>query len=265
MFMKVVLNRDFVINVARKHQPRLQYSCEGVFLFSVVYSPPTCIIFNPTTQEEVMVQHKFNPGCLQFKLLYARERNFLCQYSIYSVRTQTWKKIHCPTPNLMPDIPPAIVNGAVHLLVDRDSKNPKIPPYAKGIMVLNMDKEELTNMPHPGGSCSSWKIHYSMSLLVKDESRLWTKKCKVKLVFNNQGIHHSTRLLRCYSYWGTVMYISWMIKPLHFLDGELVFYWSNKGLFMYNMDHNTLRNIEGPQGSTTYTCYPYKKSLLTIA
>ncbi|KAK6772992.1 hypothetical protein RDI58_028230 [Solanum bulbocastanum] len=112
--MKVVLNCDFVINVARKHQPRLQYSCEGVLLFSVVYSPPTCIIFNPTTQEEVMVQHKFNPVCL----------------------TQTWKKIHCPTPNLMLDIPPAIVNGAVHLLVDRDSKNPKIPPCAKGIMVL---------------------------------------------------------------------------------------------------------------------------------
>ncbi|KAK4715709.1 hypothetical protein R3W88_014047 [Solanum pinnatisectum] len=282
MFMEVVIEDDFMINEAKKHQPRLRYSCEGVLVFSIVYSPPIYIIFNPTTREEVMVEHKFKHGCLcafyycsltrQFKLVFERIENSLCRYFIYSLRTETRKKIHCPTPSLMTNnSSPAIVNGAVHFLVNRDTKKPN-----------------LTYMPHPGGSCSSWKIHYSMSLLVKDdclslcqlfiyknrldiwiledyEARLWTKKCNVKLVFDNQGITKSTRLLCSCDYWGTIMNMSWIIKPLHFLDGELVFHWYYKGIFMYNMDHNTLRNIQGPEGSRPFTCYTYKKSLLTIA
>ncbi|KAK4737451.1 hypothetical protein R3W88_001148 [Solanum pinnatisectum] len=287
MFTKVLLKHDIMINADRKQKLRLRYCCEGVLLFTFEYSPPTYVIFNPTTQEEVIVQHKFDPGKLQFKLIYAREKNYLLEYSIYSVRTQTWRmKICCATPNLLPYVSPAIVNGAVHLLVARDLEKPDIPPCAKGIMVLNMDKEEFSNMRHPG-SCSSWKIHQMMSLLVKDESLslcqlfifdnmmdiwiledyekwLWTKKCKVKLVFNNQGVYRNMRFLHC-SYWEVVMHMSWQIKPLHFLDGELVSYWDKRGLFMYNMDHNTLRNIQCPHGSACFTCNTCKKSLLTIA
>ncbi|KAH0730207.1 hypothetical protein KY289_001395 [Solanum tuberosum] len=166
MFTKVLLKHNIMINADRQHKLRLRYSCEGVLLFTFEYSPPTYVIFNPITQEE------------------------------------TWRrKIRCPTPNFLPYVSPAIVNGAVHLLVARDLEKPDIPPYAKGIMVLKMDKEEFSNMPHPG-SCRSWKIHQTMSLLVKDESLslcqlfifdnmmdiwiledyekwLWTKKCKL--------------------------------------------------------------------------------------
>ncbi|KAH0675989.1 hypothetical protein KY285_023790 [Solanum tuberosum] len=104
-----------------RNKSRLRYSCEGVLLFTVEYSPRTYAIFNPITQEK---------------------------YSIYSVRAQTWKrKIICPTPNLLPNVSPAIVNGAVHLLVARDLEKLDIPPCIKGTMVLNMDKEEFSNMP----------------------------------------------------------------------------------------------------------------------
>ncbi|KAH0765469.1 hypothetical protein KY285_001340 [Solanum tuberosum] len=179
MFTEVLLKRNHMINMAR-NKSHLQYSCEGVLLFTAEYSPRTYAIFNPITQEKVIVQHKFNPGKLcafyycsltrQFKLIYAQGKDNRFQYSIYSVRTQTWKrKISCPTPNLVPNDSPAIGNGAVHLLVGRDLEKPDIPPCAKGILVLNMDKEEFSNMPHPG-SCSSWKLHQTMSLLVKDES-----------------------------------------------------------------------------------------------
>lgn len=62
------------------------------------------------------------------------------------------------------------------------------------------------------------------------EKWLWTKKCKVKLVFNNQGVYRNMRFLH-YSYWEVVMHMSWQIKPIHFLHGELVFYWDKRGFF----------------------------------
>ncbi|XP_059285794.1 putative F-box protein At3g17480 [Lycium ferocissimum] len=297
MFTRVLLKRELMINKVNKHRPHLRYSCEGVLLFMVLCSRPTYFIFNPITQEGVTIRHKFDPGYLcafyycsltsEFKLLYARKEGSRCQYSIYTVRTQTWRKIHSPTSNCLPYVSPAIVNGAVHLLVGKDLEKPDTPPCANGIMVLKMDKEELSAMPHPGSVCSSWRTHQTMSLLVKDESLclcqlfvaenemdiwiledyetwVWTKRCKVNLGFNNQGIRLSKPFVDR-SYWEVVLYMCWQIQPLHFQDGELVFYWFSRGLFMCNLDHNTLRNIEGPQGSMVYTCKPYKKSLLTIA
>ncbi|XP_060171385.1 F-box protein At3g07870-like [Lycium barbarum] len=297
MFRKVFLKLELMINKVNKHPPRLRYSCEGVLLFMDLRSRPTHFIINPITQEEVTIRHKFDPGYLcafyycsltrEFKFLYARKEGSRCQYLIYTVRTQTWRKIHSPTSNSMPNISPAIVNGAVHLLVGKDLEKPDTPSCAKGIMVLKMDKEELSAMPHPGSVCSSWRTHQTMSLLVKDESLclcqlfivesamdiwiledyeawVWTKRCKVNLVFNNKGISLSMPFLNL-SYWQVVMYISLQIQPLHFQDGELLLYWHDRGLFMYNLDHNTLRNIKCPQASKAYTCKPYKKSLLTIA
>lgn len=302
MFTKLLLDSELTISKVGKHNPYLRHSCEGVLLLSGIYLPTTYFIFNPITQEEVIVQHKFDPGYLcalyycsltrEFKLLYARkeESSRSYQYSIYTIRTQMWKKIHCPTPNLMPYISPAIVNGAVHLLVGKDLEKPDTTPCAKGqgIMVLNTDKEELSTKPHPGSvPCSSWREHKTMSLLaMNDESLsfcqllifenamdiwiledyetwLWTKKCKINLVVNIEvNIRSSMPHL---THWQVVSHVSLQIKPLHFLDGELVLYWYNIGLFMYNLDHNTMRIIQGPQGSSSYTCQPYKKSLLTIA
>ncbi|KAK4363497.1 hypothetical protein RND71_018738 [Anisodus tanguticus] len=296
MFRKVLIKRELMINKVNKHSPLLRYSCEGVLLFMDLCPRPSHFIINPITQEEVTVRHKFNPGYLcafyycsstrEFKLLYARIEGSRCQYSIYTVRTQTWREIHSPTSNSLPNISPAIVNGAVHLLVGKDLGKPDTPPCANGIVVLKMDKEEISTMPHPGSICSSWITHETMSLLVKDESLclcqlfifedamdiwiledyetwVWTKRCKVNLVFNNEVICRSMPFGNL-SYW-QVVFMSWQIQPLHFQDGELVFYWYYRGLFMYNMDHNTLRNIKGPPGSTRYICMPYKKSLLTIA
>ncbi|XP_009797340.1 F-box protein At3g07870-like [Nicotiana tabacum] len=296
-FRKVLLKRELMINKVNKLNPLFRYSCQGVLLFMDVFSPPTYFIFNPITQEEVTVQHKFHPGYLcafyycsltrEFKLLYAREEgSHECQYFIYTVRTQTWRKIHSPTSNFLPRVSPAVVNGAVHLIVSKDLVKPNTPPCANGIMVLKIDKEELSIMPHPGSVCSSWKTHHTMSLLVKEEclsfcqllifenamdiwiledyeTWVWTKRFKVNLVFNNQGIDCS--LPFGHTYWEVILYMSWQIEPLDFLEGELVLYWYNRGLFMYNMDHNNLRKIEGPQGSKRFTCMPYIKSLLTIA
>ncbi|KAG5605909.1 hypothetical protein H5410_027401, partial [Solanum commersonii] len=157
----LISSRNFSTLHLKRARPllSLHYDHFGVLLFTVEYSPRTYAIFNPITQEKVIVQHKFDPGkfCAfyycsltrQLKLIYARGKDYRFQYSIYSVRAQTWKrKINCPTPNLLPNVSPAIVNGAVHLLVARDLEKLDIPPCIKGTMVLNMDKEEFSNMPH---------------------------------------------------------------------------------------------------------------------
>ncbi|MCD7447868.1 hypothetical protein HAX54_035799 [Datura stramonium] len=103
MFTELLLESELMINKVGKHDPHLRYSCDGVLLFS------------------------------------GSSRSY--QYPIYTIRTQMWKKIHCPTPNLTPYVSPAIVNGAVHLLLGKDLEKPDTPPCAKGIMVLNMFME----------------------------------------------------------------------------------------------------------------------------
>ncbi|KAM3219337.1 hypothetical protein P3L10_023868 [Capsicum annuum] len=111
-----------------------------------------------------------------------------------------------------------------------------------------MDKEEISNMPHPVSVCSSWMTHQTMSLLLKDESLtfcqlfvenvdiwiledyekwLWTKICKINLVFDYQSTPE-TIYFGHNSYWGVVKNGLSRIMPLHFLDGEPVFYWKQK-------------------------------------
>ncbi|KAJ8552839.1 hypothetical protein K7X08_020232 [Anisodus acutangulus] len=152
-----------------------------------------------------------------------------------------------------------------------------------------MDKEEISTMPHPGSICSSWITHETMSLLVKDESLclcqlfifedamdiwiledyetwVWTKRCKVNLVFNNEVICRSMPFGNL-SYW-QVVFMSWQIQPLHFQDGELPKYKAFQNSSPYSPISTTTAplgfQIDKPHSTSRALCKGHGTSMLHL-
>ncbi|XP_075077205.1 F-box protein At3g07870-like [Nicotiana tabacum] len=292
---KLHLRPELMINNKRWEQPpTLQCSCQGVLLFADPMRP-TYYALNPITQEEVTIKHTPDPGksCAlyfcpltrQFKLLYVQAQGSLCQYFVYMFKTQTWRKIHpSSTFNFLPyRNSHAVVNGALHWIMYSNLEQEGIPPCANGIMVFRMDKEELFAMPHPGSVCTSKKVHTTMTLLVKEnclsfchllvseyavdiwiledyEMRAWNKRYKVNLFdkksfpFSLPYILHGSASIDVY----------WWIMLINIQGGELLFYLRDRGLFSYNLDHNTVKIFELPQPKELYACRTYIESLLAI-
>ncbi|KAM3341589.1 hypothetical protein P3S68_026555 [Capsicum galapagoense] len=148
----------------------LLYSCQGVFLFfDGKLAPTTNYVLNPITQEEVIIQHTYQPDRLcglyyccrdhQFKLLcyvqVPESDATLCQYLIYIFKTPSWRKIRSSSSfNFLPIThSPAVVNGALHWILLPDVENKGVPPCNScgdnGIIVFRMDNEQLFVKPHP--------------------------------------------------------------------------------------------------------------------
>ncbi|XP_059307651.1 F-box protein At3g07870-like [Lycium ferocissimum] len=299
VFEKFQLRPELMINNPQAHHLILLYSCQGVLLFGDLRWKSTSYVFNPITQEEVTVQRTLYPGYLcalyfcpytrQFRILYAQVRGTSCQYFIYIFKTQTRRKIHSSYSfNFLPSGDnPAVVNGALHWIMHHDLERKNIPPCEKGIMVFRMDKEEPSAMPHPGSTvCKSKQVHRTMTLLVKDdflsfcnllvpeyavdiwiledyEMRAWIKRYKVNL-FDKIIFPFSLCFMEIQSLIGDS---SSQMKLLNIQEGELLLHLqADGGLFLYHLDHKTVKKIEMPrQKMSLYTCTPYMKSYLAIA
>ncbi|XP_060185790.1 F-box protein At3g07870-like isoform X1 [Lycium barbarum] len=297
-FKKFHLRSELMINKYWEH-PLLVYSCQGVLLFASSSWQSTYYVFNPITQEEVTIQHRLHPGFLcalyfcpytrQFRILYVQVRGSFCQYFVYIFRTQTWRKIRSSSSfNFLPSgVNSAVVNGALHWVMHHDLERKNTPPCENGIMVFRMDKEEFSAMPHPGSTvCNSKQAHRTMTLFLKDdclsfcnllfpeyavdiwiledyETRVWIKRYKVNLS-DRRIFPFSSRFMEIPS---LVDNKSGRIKLLNIQEGELLFLVRNEGLFLYNLDHRTMKRIELPrQEMKSYcTCRPYMKSFLAIA
>lgn len=277
------------------------YSCQGVLLFaSSMWPSTTYYVLNPITQEEVIIQHKHEPGrfcalyfCRELKLLYAQVRGSLCQYLVYIFKTQTWRKIRSSSSssntnfNFLPyNRAPAVVNGALHWITYSDLEKKGLPPNCanNGIIVFRMDKEQLSAKPHPG---SVEQEHRTMTLLVKEnclsfchllgsefsldiwiledyEKWAWNKRYKVNLF---------CEIIFPYNlpYVGKVpanMYL--FIKIFYIQDGELILYSpGGRYIFFYNLDHKTVKGVSLPPEMDRLHAYEasgsYLKSMLPIA
>ncbi|CAN4110884.1 unnamed protein product [Withania somnifera] len=275
----------------KKHHPHLLHSCQGLLLFGNHVYPSTYFVLNPTTQEEVTIKHTLSAGSIcgfylcpltrELKILYAEVQGSSCQYLIYTIRSQTWRRIRSPSLNAIPTyLAPAIVNGAMHWIMDREfGEEDEIPPCSIAILMFSLDTEELSLMPHPRTQCSSrqsreYRTHETMSLLVKEEHLsflsidygMWTWIRSYRVILNlslNVFPYHlpsdycDPELMS----WGMAQFV----KPSRIHDGELLICWSLRGLSLYNLDRNTVWRIEGPQGKsstlTPFTCMLYTKSL----
>ncbi|XP_016498199.2 F-box protein At3g07870-like [Nicotiana tabacum] len=299
-FKQLYLRPELMINKYWDHQLVLTYSCQGVLLFGDLKWQSTYYAFNPITQEEVAVQHTLHPGYLcalyfcpytrQFRLLYAQVRGSCCQYFVYIFRKWTWRKIRSSSSFnfLSSGDTPAVVSGALHWIMDHDLEKKDIPPCANGIMVFRMDKEELSTIPHPGSMCNSKRRHRTMTLLVKDDSlcfcnllisnyvvdiwilkvyemRIWIKRYNIDLC-DERIFPFSLYFMEISSLTSD---ICGRIKLLNIQEGELLLHLLGQGLFLYNLDHRTVKRIELPPRQSGwglwYTPMPYMKSFLAIA
>ncbi|XP_060169203.1 uncharacterized protein LOC132600105 [Lycium barbarum] len=289
-----------------KYHPRLLHSYPGLLLFGDHVFPYTFFVFNPITQEEITIKHTLGAGSIcgfylcpltrELKILYAKVRSRGCQYLIYTIWSQTWRRIRSPALNSIPTyLSPAIVNGAMHWIMDREfGEEDGIPPCSIAILMFRLDTEELSHMPHLGTQRSSrqsreCRTHETMSLLVKEEHLsfcqlrihekamdiwiledcemwAWIRSYRVNLDLDVNVFPYHSPSAYCESeliHWGMAQFV----KPSSIHDGELLICWSLRGLFLYDLDGNTVRRIE-PQGRsstlTPFTCMPYTKSLRHI-
>ncbi|KAF7126410.1 hypothetical protein RHSIM_Rhsim11G0103400 [Rhododendron simsii] len=172
------------MHVEAPHVPDLCGSCNGLLLFHSIsrsYIPSSLsLVYNPLTGEKVTIRTPvdpvivcgifFHPLTNDYKLLfvYHKQSFFLrasddIKYFLYSLRGQCWRKLD-DFPYLPSVVaPPAILNGAVHWIVDRCSLN-DFPPHGgsltsvPSVMMFNMDTEEFGCMPHPRLEYPAWTM-----------------------------------------------------------------------------------------------------------
>lgn len=90
------------------------------------------------------------PLTRELKILYTKVRGSSCQYLIYTLRSQTWRRIRSPSLNsILTYLSPAIVKVAMHWIMDREfGEEDDIPPCSIAILMFRLDTE-LSLMPHP--------------------------------------------------------------------------------------------------------------------
>lgn len=210
---------------------------------------------------------------------------FLFSTLMYTLNGRTWRKIkspsffHCP-----PKHPPAIYNGALHWVLDWTSTPVEdMPPCEHGVFVFGMDAEDFSTLPHPGSSCRSrpWHWHRNMDLFVADEHLTF---CSL----DDYAQRIDIWILQDYSSWAWrtkwKLNLNLVERPLECTDddgsnridctrvvdiqnGELWLQCVAKGMFVYQLEQNTVRRFGGRllgiNGSTRNLCTPYTASLVS--
>ncbi|XP_058191701.1 putative F-box protein At5g42430 [Rhododendron vialii] len=266
------------MHLEASHVPDLCGSCNGLLLFRSIIPSSLCLVCNPLTGEKVTIRTPvhpvivcgifFHPLTNDYKLLFVyykvpftSRESVDIKYFLYNLRGQCWRKLD-DFPYLPSVVaPPAILNGAVHWMV-----NCSLNDIARGsvgfvtsIMMFNMDTEEFRCMPHPRLECPVWKVvkyirlfemkgklafcrvhssHVYLWVLEDYENWIWGERYSVNL--------HSyvKRYPLDITHIGP-RYTGSLITVVDIQNDELLFDYRSRGLFRYNLRQKTIKQING--------------------
>lgn len=253
------------------YRPLLCGSCNGLLVVRPTPLSSVSFVCNPLTRKKVTIRSPFKPGLAcgvfshpptkDYRLLFVHRRLLFAhegydfEYFLYSLGGQFWRKLGGFPSRPNPRVPPTILNGALHWIVNPywiDEND--IPPCSNSIMMFNMDTEEFHSMHHPGTECLTrqmhkyvhifemkWKLAFCRSyggfvwlwVLEDYENWIWEERYLVNLRLGIKGYPFSPS--------------AWIsdIKVVDIQNDELLFDWDSRGIFRYNLRNKTAKQING--------------------
>ncbi|KDP23586.1 hypothetical protein JCGZ_23419 [Jatropha curcas] len=159
-------------------------------------------------------------------------------------------------------VPPVIANGFLYWIASY--KRTADADYASickaSIVAFNIDTEEFKIMAHPGNLCSLPRIEHSQSkmqlvriesddnllfcrLNEKDYIKIWVLQDSANWIWvekYNVDLKWDLRIYQFFDHAGPDN----DIRLVNIQDGELLLFWSNRGLFRYPFLRKTMREIK---------------------